>query len=87
MGAHCEIEKPLIVVDDHVKNNVVKRIRINGQDITGSFSIGDRKQRVARGLFCIRASMDSLGSGVRLQQFYWYYRVEDMMQIDPFVKK
>ncbi len=71
-----------IVVDHDVKNNILKRIQINGNDLTGSFGLSNRKQRVARGLFGIRASMDPLDSGVRLQQFYWYYRVEDITRIE-----
>ena len=50
-----------IVVDHDVENKVVKRIQINGEDLTGLFSVGDRKQRIARGLFGISASMDPLG--------------------------
>jgi hypothetical protein len=65
-----------IVVDHDVKNNVLKQVRINDNDITRLFNPGDRKQRTLRGLFGIRASMDPLGSGVAMQQFYWYYRVE-----------
>jgi hypothetical protein len=76
-----------IVVDHDVKNNVLKRIVINGQDLTGRFSISDRKQRIARGLFGIRASVDPLHSGVRLQQFYWYYRVEDIARIEAPANK
>ena len=75
-----------LVVDHDVKNNVLKRIQINGQDLTAMFSVSDRTQRVPRGLFGIRASMDSLGSGVRLQQFYWYYRVEDIARIEILPK-
>lgn len=67
-----------IIVDHDIGNNVLRRIQINGKDITGYFTAGDRRQRVPRGLFGIRASMDSLGSGVNLQQFYWHYRVEDI---------
>jgi hypothetical protein len=67
-----------IVVDHDVESNLLKRIQINGEDLTGLFSVSDREQRIARGLFGIRASMDPLGSGIRLQQFYWYYRVEDI---------
>jgi len=66
-----------IVADHDVTNNILKRIQINGEDLTGLFSTGDRTQRIAKGLFGIRASMDPLGSNVRLQQFYWYYRVEN----------
>jgi len=67
-----------IVVDHDLKTNVLQRIQIDGRDLTGMFSVGDRTQRVARGLVGVRASMDSLGSGVRLQQFHWYYRVKDI---------
>ena len=76
-----------IVVDHDVKNSVLKRIQIDGKDLTESFSLADRKQRVSRGLFGIRASMDPIGSGVRLQQFYWYYRVEDIGQLEPSTSK
>jgi hypothetical protein len=72
-----------IVVDHNVKDNVLEKVRINGEDITGSFSLDDRKQRLRRGLFGIRASIDPLGSGVTLQQFYWYYRVEDIAPEQP----
>ena len=76
-----------VVVDHDVKNNVLKRIQIDGHDLTVVFSVSDRNQRVVRGRFGIRAFMDSLGSGVRLQQFYWYYRVEDITRIDTLPKK
>jgi hypothetical protein len=46
-------------------------------DITGHWAPSDRRQRIARGLFGIRALMDAHGSGVPLQQFYWYYRVDE----------
>jgi hypothetical protein len=67
-----------IIVDHDVGNNVLRRIQINGKDITQLLTPGERKQRLARGLFGIRASMDSLGSDVTLKQFYWHYRVEDI---------
>jgi len=76
-----------IIIEHDVKNNILKRIQINGEDLTGLFSIADRKQRVARGLFGIRASVDPLHSGVRLQQFYWYYRVEDIARIEAPANK
>lgn len=72
-----------IVVDHDFKNNVLKLIQINGRDLTPLFSLEARRQRIARGLFGIRASMDPLSSGVRLQQFYWYYRVEDTARVEP----
>ena len=76
-----------IVVDHDVKNNILKRIQINGKDLTGSFSLDDRKQRIARGLFGIRTAMDPLDSVVTLQQFYWYYRVEDITRMEPSASK
>jgi hypothetical protein len=67
-----------IIADHDVRNNMLTRIEINGVDITGYVASSDRKQRISRGLFGIRTYMDPLGSAVRLQQFYWYYRVEDI---------
>jgi len=69
-----------IIVDHDLRNHILKGVRINDYDITGSFSLADRKQRVSTGRFGIRALMDSLDSGVSLQQFYWYYRVEDILR-------
>jgi hypothetical protein len=71
-----------ITADHDVRNNLLTRIQINGADITGHVALSDRKQRIRRGLFGIRGLMDPLGSGVRLQQFYWYYRVEDLARVD-----
>jgi hypothetical protein len=76
-----------IVVDHDVKNNVLKRIRINGRDLTAMFSVNERQQRLDRGFFGIRAFIDPLESGVRLQQFYWYYRVEDIARIETLAGK
>jgi hypothetical protein len=67
-----------LIVDHDVRNHVVQRVQINGEDITARFSPSDRKQRVPRGVFGLRSSMDPLGSGVDLRQFFWYYRVEDI---------
>jgi len=71
-----------IIADHDVRNNILTRIQINGVDITGYVASSDRKQRIARGLFGVRAFMDPLRSGVGLQQFYWYYRVEDLSRHD-----
>ena len=67
-----------IIVEHDVANNMLSRVQINGTDITSYWTFSDRKQRIPRGLFGIRASMDAHGSGVSLQQFYWFYRVEDV---------
>jgi hypothetical protein len=67
-----------IVVEHNVAKNILSRVQINGTDVTSYWTPPDRKQRIPRGLFGMRASMDSDGSGVSLQQFYWFYRVEDV---------
>jgi hypothetical protein len=66
-----------IIVEHDVGANMLSRIQINGVDITGHWAPPDRRQRISRGWFGIRALIDAHGSGVRLQQFYWYYRVEE----------
>jgi hypothetical protein len=67
-----------IVVEHNVEKNILGRVQINGIDITRHWPPADRQQRISRGLFGIRASMDPHGSAVRLQQFYWSYRVEEI---------
>lgn len=54
---------------------ILRRISINGMDVTAHFSAVARKQRLVQGLFGIR-SMLSAAPGSRLRQFYWAYRVE-----------
>ena len=66
-----------IIVAHDLDSNTLTQIRINGEDITSYLPPSDRQQRVAHGVFGIRVLMDAHDSGVRLQQFYWYYRVED----------
>jgi hypothetical protein len=65
-----------ISVDHDVKGNALRRIRINGFDITNTFLPQDLKQPISNGLFGVRSVLNPQGSGVTLQQFYWYYRVE-----------
>jgi hypothetical protein len=65
-----------ITAEHDVARNLLSRVQINGIDVTSRWTPSDRKQRIPRGLFGIRAAMDPHGSGVRLQQFYWFYRVE-----------
>ncbi len=65
-------------VDHDVGNNVLKRIQINGFDITNIFPPTSLHQRVQKGVFGVRSTSDPRRSGVPLQQFYWYYRVEAM---------
>ena len=66
-----------IIVEHDTDSNTLSRIRINGVDITDYWAASERQQQVSHGLFGMRAFMDAQGSGVSLQQFYWYYRVED----------
>jgi hypothetical protein len=63
-------------VDHDVGDKVLKRVQINGFDITQLFSPAELQQRVQRGVFGMRSTSDPGKSGVHLQQFYWYYRVE-----------
>jgi hypothetical protein len=65
-----------IIVEHDVISNMLSRMQINGVDVIGHWGPADRQQRNSRGWFGIRAFMDAHGSGVRLQQYYWYYRVE-----------
>jgi hypothetical protein len=65
-----------IIVEHDPVTNLLHRIQINDVEITGYLAPEDRQQRIPSGLFGIRALMDSYGSEVNLQQFYWYYRVE-----------
>jgi hypothetical protein len=67
-----------IIVAHDLASNTLTHMRINGEDITGYVLPADRQQRVAQGVFGIRVLMDAHDSGVGLQQFYWYYRVEDI---------
>lgn len=76
-----------IIVDHDVKNDLLTRIQINGQILTEAFSVSDRKPGKPRGVFGIRTSMDPLDSGVTLQQFYWYYRVQDITRMEPSASK
>jgi hypothetical protein len=69
-----------IIVEHDVRNKRLSRIQIDGADITSHVPLSDRRQRIERGRFGVRGLMDSLGSGVSLQQFYWYYRVEDISE-------
>jgi hypothetical protein len=67
-----------IIIEHDIGNNVLSQIHINGEDVTSFWALSDRQQRVSRGLFGIRTSIDPRGSKVQLQQFYWYYRVVDL---------
>jgi hypothetical protein len=70
-----------IIVEHNIADNILSRVLINGVDITDSWPPAARRQRIPRGLFGIRASMDPFGSQVPLQQFYWFYRVEDISSV------
>ncbi|HWP23825.1 MAG TPA: hypothetical protein VNM15_06520 [Candidatus Binatia bacterium] len=76
-----------IVVEHDVKAGVLRRIQIDGQDLTRAFTLGERRQRIRRGLFGVRAAMDALDSGVSLKQFYWSYRVEDIARAEALHRR
>jgi hypothetical protein len=65
-----------IRVDHDVEGNMLRRIQINGFNITYLFSLESLKQRISKGFFGVRSVLNPRGSGVTLRQFYWYYRVE-----------
>jgi hypothetical protein len=65
-----------IEVDHDVESNMLRRVQINGFDITYLFSHDILNQRISKGLFGIQSILNPRGSGVTLQQFYWFYRVE-----------
>jgi hypothetical protein len=65
-----------IIADHDVEANTLRRVLINGFDITPLIPSESRALRVARGLFGIRSVLDPRESGVKLQHFYWSYRVE-----------
>jgi hypothetical protein len=69
-----------IIVDHDVAKNVLRRIQVNGADVTDHFPLAARLQRVSRGLFGIRSAIQNTNPDVRLRQFYWYYRVEALSE-------
>ena len=70
-----------IVVEHDVAKNVLRRIQINGFDVTDRWSMQDRTQRISRGLFGLRSAIQNTNPWVHLQQFYWSYRVEALEPI------
>ncbi|MGH8056675.1 MAG: hypothetical protein ACREOH_05485, partial [Candidatus Entotheonellia bacterium] len=67
-----------IIVEHAVAENRITRVCVNGADVTDLIPPARRTPPHAQGAFGIRARMDARDSGVRLQQFYWYYRVEEV---------
>jgi hypothetical protein len=67
-----------IVVEHDPAKNVLKRVRINGRDVTERFSRRDRLQKYSRGRFGIRSAIYNTNHRVKLRQFYWHYRVEQL---------
>jgi hypothetical protein len=67
-----------IIVEHDIDSRMLKHIRINGEDLTAYWTPADRRQPVSGGQYGLRALMDAHRSGVSLQQFYWYYRVENV---------
>ncbi len=65
-----------IIIEHDVSGNIVKQINVNGFDVTNQFTKIDLSQRIGQGLFGIRGAMHNHNAKVKLQQFYWYYRVE-----------
>ncbi len=65
-----------ITVDHDINKSVLKRIVINGIDVSEQFSLQDQKRSLLQGLFEIRVARRNSNSKIKLKQYYWYYRVE-----------
>ena len=67
-----------IIVEHDVAKNALTRVTVNGVDVTDRWSIEHRRQKVSRGRFGVRSAIHNTNPLVNLQQFYWYYRVEQI---------
>ena len=67
-----------IVVDHDLAKNALTRVKVNGVDVADRWSLEHRRQKVSRGRFGVRSAIHNTNPRVNLQQFYWYYRVEQL---------
>ncbi len=67
-----------IIVEHDVAKNILRKISVNGMDVTDQWPLKDRTQRIPQGLFGVRSVINNTTSRVILQQFYWHYRLEIM---------
>ena len=67
-----------IIVDHDLAKNALTRVKVNGVDVAERWSLEHRRQKVSRGRFGIRSAIHNTNPLVNLQQFYWYYRVEQI---------
>jgi hypothetical protein len=67
-----------IIVEHDVAKNALRRVRVNGVDVAERWSFEHRRQKVSRGRFGVRSAIHNTNPLVNLQQFYWYYRVEQL---------
>ena len=65
-----------ILVEHDVTANFLRRIAVNGYDISSRVATEVRRPPHNRGRFGIRAVLDPMGSTVALAQFFWFYRVD-----------
>jgi hypothetical protein len=65
-----------IVVEHDVSRNLLRRIQINGLDLTDRWSVAERTQRVAQGRFGLRSAITNDSRRANVRQYYWFYRVE-----------
>lgn len=65
-----------IIVEHDVTKNLIRNIKINGVNVIDHIKPLDLMQRNRQGFFGIQSVINNKNSGVRLKQFYWYYRVE-----------
>jgi hypothetical protein len=65
-----------IVIEHDVSRNILRRIQINGIDLTDRWSVAERTQRVAQGRFGLRSAITNDSRRANVRQYYWFYRVE-----------
>ena len=65
-----------IVVEHDVSRNILRRIQINGIDLTNRWSAAERTPRMAHGRFGLRSAITNDSRRADVRQYYWFYRVE-----------
>jgi hypothetical protein len=65
-----------VIVEHDPAKNMLRRIEVNGTDVTDHFPLKARMQRISRGLYGMRSAIHNTSPYVSLRQFFWYYRVE-----------
>ena len=67
-----------VVVEHDVQRNIITALKVNNVDVTKELSDAERSQRLKSGYYGIGSMINNMRSGINLNQFYWYYRVEQL---------